>query len=185
MCCIIEIVVETLTILIYAIVFYRFRSARRLRKSMVIRDKARSDLYLARLRAQSAPNTPGFADRVHSLTSMNPESDVEEGHATHYTTQHVDVKQEGLMTMSPKPFQLQPPPIRVGSATPSSKVNGLEHVALGATQQQELVQAHVPAAPGEQTYEAVPIPGSYASPLSSPSVLTQNVKMAWPTEAGM
>jgi hypothetical protein len=54
MCCIIEIVVETLTILIYAIVFYRFRSARRLRKSMVIRDKARSDLYLARLRGPSS-----------------------------------------------------------------------------------------------------------------------------------
>ena len=53
-------VVETLCIIIYAIVFYRFWSKRKLRKSMAVRDKARSDLYLAQLRSQSAPNTPGF-----------------------------------------------------------------------------------------------------------------------------
>ncbi|KAF4634579.1 hypothetical protein G7Y89_g3526 [Cudoniella acicularis] len=29
---------------------------------------------------------------------------------------------------------------------------------------------HVSAAPGEQTYDAVPIPGAYASPLSSPGL---------------
>jgi hypothetical protein len=45
-----------LCIIIYAIVFYRFWSKRKLRKSMAVRDKARSDLYLAQLRSQSAPN---------------------------------------------------------------------------------------------------------------------------------
>jgi hypothetical protein len=59
-CCLIEIVIEMLCIIIYAIVFYRFWSKRRLRKSMAVRDKARSDLYLAQLRSQSAPNTPNF-----------------------------------------------------------------------------------------------------------------------------
>jgi hypothetical protein len=59
-CCIIEVVVEVLCIIIYGIVFYRFWSKRKLRKSMAVRDKARSDLYLAQLRSQSAPNTPGF-----------------------------------------------------------------------------------------------------------------------------
>ncbi|KAK0893977.1 hypothetical protein LTR91_024704 [Friedmanniomyces endolithicus] len=60
-CCIIEVVVETITISIYAVVFYRFYSKRQLRKSMASRDRARSDLYLAQLRSQSAPNTPGLA----------------------------------------------------------------------------------------------------------------------------
>ena len=33
----------------------------------------------------------------------------------------------------------------------------------------EQVREHVPAAPGEQTYAAVPIPGAYQSPVASPS----------------
>ena len=60
MCCIIEVVVELLCVIIYGIVFYRFYSKRKLRKSMANRDRARSDLYLAQLRSQSAPNTPGL-----------------------------------------------------------------------------------------------------------------------------
>ncbi|KAB8337041.1 hypothetical protein FH972_021345 [Carpinus fangiana] len=60
-CCLIEVVVEVLTILIYGVVFYRYYSKRKLRKSMAVRDRARSDLYLAQLRSQSAPNTPGLA----------------------------------------------------------------------------------------------------------------------------
>jgi hypothetical protein len=59
-CCIIEVVVETFTIIIYGVVFYRYYSKRKLRKSMDLRDKARSDMYLAQLRTQTAPNTPGF-----------------------------------------------------------------------------------------------------------------------------
>ncbi|KAM0252313.1 hypothetical protein ACHAQJ_007806 [Trichoderma viride] len=59
-CIIIEVVVEVISILLYSIVFYRYYSKRRLHKSMDTRDRARSDLYLAQLRSQSAPNTPGF-----------------------------------------------------------------------------------------------------------------------------
>ncbi|KAK2807488.1 hypothetical protein FQN49_008781, partial [Arthroderma sp. PD_2] len=71
-CIIIEIVVDTITIAIYAVIFYRFYSKRKLRKSMNVRDKARSDLYLANLRVQTAPNTPGFP-RSPAMTS-NPYS---------------------------------------------------------------------------------------------------------------
>ncbi|KAH0499456.1 hypothetical protein TgHK011_006653 [Trichoderma gracile] len=59
-CIIIEVVLEVISILLYSVIFYRYYSKRRLHKSMDVRDRARSDLYLAQLRSQSAPNTPGF-----------------------------------------------------------------------------------------------------------------------------
>ncbi|KAF4631145.1 hypothetical protein G7Y89_g6988 [Cudoniella acicularis] len=45
--CLIEIVLEYITVILYGIVFYRYYSKQRLRKSIDIRDRARSDLYLA------------------------------------------------------------------------------------------------------------------------------------------
>lgn len=60
-CIIIEIVVEVIAITLYSIVFYRYYSKRKLHKSMDLRDKARSDLYLAQLRSQSAPTLLGLA----------------------------------------------------------------------------------------------------------------------------
>jgi len=161
-CAIIEITVEVITITIYAIVFYRFYSKRRLHKSMDLRDRARSDLYLAQLRSQSAPNTPGFhGPRSPSL--HDPHSLAENGEAynnndndesTQFASKHHSFSQ-------PKPFALQPPPIRVQHATPAMQQDGFE----------PKVNEHVPAAPGEVTYEDVPIPGAYASPLASPSAL--------------
>lgn len=73
-CIIIEIVVEVISISLYSIIFYRFYSKRRLMKSMDMRDRARSDLYLAQLRSQSAPNTPGFAPKSPALShyAMSP-----------------------------------------------------------------------------------------------------------------
>src|SRR5882757_8598286 len=59
-CCIIEVVVEVIAIIIYGITFYRYYTRRRLRKTMAVRDKARSDMYLAQLKLRSAPNTPGL-----------------------------------------------------------------------------------------------------------------------------
>ncbi|KAF4634580.1 hypothetical protein G7Y89_g3527 [Cudoniella acicularis] len=46
-CYLIEIVLEYITVILYGIVFYRYYSKQRLRKSMNVRDRARSDLYLA------------------------------------------------------------------------------------------------------------------------------------------
>jgi len=160
-CCIIEIVVETITIAIYGIIFYRYYSKRQLRKSMDTRDKARSDLYLAQLRSQSAPNTPGFPGMKSprfpppSHQSPNPLGDAEEGNSP---VRFVDP------TMSPatekKEFKLQPPPIRVHAASPmvgrGEWSNPLDNQS-GST--------NAPAAEGERQYAAVPIPGAYA-PLS-------------------
>ncbi|KAG6004358.1 hypothetical protein E4U43_000756 [Claviceps pusilla] len=75
-CIIIEIVIEVISISLYSIVFYRYYSKRRLMKSMDMRDRARSDLYLAQLRSQSAPNTPGFAPKSpgFSIYGHHPKS---------------------------------------------------------------------------------------------------------------
>ncbi|KAL8781144.1 MAG: hypothetical protein Q9213_006144 [Squamulea squamosa] len=160
-CALIEIIVEVITIAIYGIVFYRYYTKRRLHKSMDLRDRARSDLYLAQLRSQSAPNTPGFqktpmSPSFASHLQDNDLSSAENGE--HYGTQYAEKRQSSFS--QPKPFTLQPPPIRVQHATPSISQDGFEPAKT---------QEHVPAAPGEQTYEAVPIPGAYASPLASPS----------------
>ncbi|KAF2090623.1 hypothetical protein K490DRAFT_11069, partial [Saccharata proteae CBS 121410] len=173
-CCVIEVIVETLTIIIYAVVFYRFYSKRRLRKSMAIRDRARSDLYLAQLRSQSAPNTPGFGPPP--LTPGDgwkapPGHPRHIGHAVHDPTDSDEEAEIGTATQfpkgfaAPKPFTLQPPPIRIQAATPKTNQHGFD-----APQQQQPLSPslvperrieHVPAAPGEVQYAAVPIPGAY------------------------
>ncbi|EAW11804.1 uncharacterized protein ACLA_005600 [Aspergillus clavatus NRRL 1] len=161
-CAIIEVVVEVLAILIYAVVFYRFYTKRRLARSMDRRDKARSDLYLAQLRLQSAPNTPGFVNMPKSpfvsiSQAQNPYSAAENGemYATQFATPQSPTR--------PQPtFQLQPPPIRVQQATPKTE-QGEFPAAMPAPAQNE----HMAAAPGERTYEAVPIPGAYTNPMNS------------------
>lgn len=143
---------------------------------MDIRDRARSDLYLAQLRSQSAPNTPGFGPLSPSYSqhvksprfppsiySSNPAAAAEEGYAGP-GTRFVEAKPASAAP--PKPFTLQPPPIKVHAATPKTAQNGFQ----APPPPKERVTAHVSAAPGEQTYDAVPIPGAYASPLSSPGL---------------
>ncbi|KAL2049758.1 hypothetical protein ABVK25_009981 [Lepraria finkii] len=170
-CAIIEIIVEVITISIYAIVFFRFYSKRRLAKSMDLRDRARSDLYLAQLRSQSAPNTPGFQKTPMTSTFPShlhddPESAAENGEyysdSKQFASKHQSFSQS-------KPFTLQPPPIKVHAATPTVSQGGFEPTPTPQ------IQEHVPAAPGEQTYDAVPIPGAYASPLGSPGFQPQSM----------
>ncbi|KAI4192195.1 MAG: hypothetical protein LQ346_004434 [Caloplaca aetnensis] len=160
-CAFIEIIVEVITIAIYGVVFYRYYTKRRLHKSMDLRDRARSDLYLAQLRSQSAPNTPGFQKTPMSPFPSHLQDDPinEAENGEYYGTQYAEKRQSSFA--QPKPFALQPPPIRVQHATPSIQQDGFETAPK--------VNEHVPAAPGEQTYDAVPIPGAYASPLASPS----------------
>lgn len=159
MCCIIEVVIEVITIAIYGVIFWRLWSKRKLRKTMDLRDQARSDLYLAQLRSQSAPNTPGFAGPMSPgftpRTTEDPYSQAEKGAGANaqFASTHQNFSQ-------PKPFKLQPPPIKVQGASPQMDSEGFSPVA---------VPIHSPAAPGEQQYDAVPIPGAYASPLQSPA----------------
>ena len=136
---------------------------------MDLRDKARSDLYLAQLRSQSAPNTPGFQKTPVTSTFPahlhdDPIDAAENGEYYNESTQFASKHQS---FSQPKPFNLQPPPIKVHSATPAPAQDGFEPAPQ--------VQEHVPAAPGEQTYDAVPIPGAYASPLQSPGYQPQSL----------
>ena len=182
-CIIIELVVEIISISLYSIVFYRYWSKRKLRKSMDVRDKARSDLYLAQLRTQSAPNTPGFGPKspAFSQYAMSPRfppsaykslGDIEE-HASPFTPGG-----KGLVvppsSFSPKQagFKLQAPPLKANPATPATPKAGYKPPTAAdlsptsATAPEfnntATVHEHAPVADGEQQYEAVPIPGAYA-----------------------
>lgn len=163
MCAIIEIVIEVFVITIYAVVFYRFYSKRRLMRTMELRDRARSDLYLAQLRIQSAPNTPGFTRTPKSpLANLAQMQDVYSAaeNGENYAVQYATPKSPNQVQQHP--FCLQPPPVRVTYATPKVEQEGFANPS-------EMVGHHVSAAPGEKTYEAVPIPGAYSSPVANPS----------------
>lgn len=180
-CCVIEIVVEIIVIAIYGIVFYRFYSKNRLRKSMDARDKARTDLYLAQLRTQSAPNTPGFAYTPRTprfpaagMTEVksDPYSNAESGYAK---SQFAGSPQSATTST---PFRLQAPPTR---STPKAPQADFEPTPASTTPPPFVPQAspspepverrneHIAAAPGEQVYEAVPIPGAYATLSNAPN----------------
>lgn len=179
-CCIIEIVVEIITISIYAIVFYRFWSKRKLRKSMDVRDKARSDLYLAQLRSQSAPNTPGYAQSMRS-PSFPPKGARDEYSAAENGESHLYNKETQFATASPasshssSPFKLQPAPTKghhTGPRAPeaaSVSPPPPPPPSSGSPPPSERHNEHVTAAPGERSYEAVPIPGAYNSPPPNPT----------------
>jgi hypothetical protein len=144
---------------------------------MDVRDRARSDLYLAQLRSQPAPNTPDFGPLSpsysqhmksprfpSSIYSSNPSAATEDSYAGAPGTRFVEAKPSS--TLATKPFALQAPPIKVHGATPKVAQTG-----FGAPAPlKERVIEHVAAAPGEQTYDAVPIPGAYAIPLTSPGL---------------
>lgn len=174
-CAVIEVVLETVVIAIYGVVFYRYYTKQRLKKVMDNRDKARSDLYLAQLRVQSAPNTPGFfpmtpkSPFVSMAAAMGPNDYSAAENGEHYGVQYANPKAPARVVS--KPFQLQPPPIRVQHATPRVAQEGFggapaPTVSASSTEENlsEQVNQHVGAAPGEQTYDAVPIPGAYAGP---------------------
>jgi len=178
-CAIIEIVIEVLCIIIYAFVFYRFWSKRKLRKSMAQRDRARSDLYLAQLRSQSAPNTPGFGPLSPRSGGWKPPPGhpmYVDPHAAAEAGESNNVQYAYTREIAqPQPFALQMPPIKVTSATPKLEQDGFDAPRTKTlspspppTTAAERRNEHVSAAPGEQTYAAVPIPGAY-TPLVSPS----------------
>ncbi|KAK3337273.1 hypothetical protein B0T19DRAFT_437938 [Cercophora scortea] len=175
-CIIIELVVEVISIILYSIVFYRYWSKRKLHKSMNMRDKARSDLYLAQLRTQSAPNTPGFGPKSpafsqYALSPRFPPStyqslgEVEEG-SSPFTPggRGLVVPQSSFTPKHETSFKLQAPPLRSKPATPASPKTPMRFPApppLAAVPGSR-IQPAAPAAQSEPQYEAVPIPGAYA-----------------------
>ncbi|GAB7349614.1 hypothetical protein MBLNU459_g0299t1 [Dothideomycetes sp. NU459] len=190
LCAVIEIVVETITIAIYGIMFYRFYSKHRLRKSMAVRDRARSDVYLAHLRSQSAPNTPGLNGPL-SARDGGWKAPVDYYSAAPEVEDGVQYVEPAKQAPQPKPFVLQPPPVKVQGATPKMQQAGFTPIARSETPvsrspsppepayQQQKQQRHFGAAPGEKVYDAVPIPGSYVAPLGSPTVAPR--QMTYPS----
>lgn len=171
-----------ISITLYSIVFYRYYSKRRLTKSMDMRDKARSDLYLAQLRTQSAPNTPGFGPKSPAFSMAGPKSpafsqyalsprlppsatyrslgDIEEASPFTPGGQRLQVPQSSFTKpTADKGFKLQAPPSKAPSATRQKGFSPVEETAPGLPQN---FSSHGPVAPGEQQYDAVPIPGAYA-----------------------
>jgi hypothetical protein len=147
---------------------------------MDARDKARTDLYLAQLRTQSAPNTPGFGSFRQQMsrtpgfpslytqdtkTSDDHYSAAEEGRAR----SPAFASPESATSSTSSPFKLQAPPVRVHNATPNpeSYSSFAQERTMSPPPPEERIHDHVAAAPGEQTYDAVPIPGAYAPPTSS------------------
>ncbi|KAJ5825793.1 hypothetical protein N7474_002931 [Penicillium riverlandense] len=183
LCAIIEIVIEVLVILIYAVVAYRVWSKRKLMKTMDQRDRARSDLYLAQLRLQSAPNTPGFpgfspyppkSPFIYSA-QLDPYSVAEKGEYHNPATQYASPRSP---TRPAPTFQLQAPPIKVQGASPQmgqgefapsnqsrtpsppSSQHSSQH--SGPVSQPSVSHHSAAAGPNEPSYGSVPIPGAYS-----------------------
>lgn len=170
-CIIIELVVEIISIILYSVVFYRYWSKRKLHKSMDMRDKARSDLYLAQLRSQSAPNTPGFGPKSpafsqYALSPRFPPSayknigEVEEGASPFTPGGKRLVIPQSSFTPSQAGFKLQAPPTRANPATPVTPKGGFP--AETNVPPAPKVNAPAPTVEDEEQYESVPIPGAYA-----------------------
>jgi hypothetical protein len=148
---------------------------------MNMRDRARSDLYLAQLRSQSAPNTPGFMMSPGILSPRDggwvpPQgfnSFNDDKRAAKAAEAGFAVEEEGVQyatipekkAAAPALFTLQKPPLakkKLGhntsiDSTPSSPE------PLTAAELEERRRSHVPAAPGEVQYGQVAIPGAYAA----------------------
>lgn len=173
-CIIIEVIIEVISIILYSVVFYRYYTKRRLAKSMDLRDRARSDMYLAQLRSQSAPNTPGFggpkspALSHYAMSPRHPPAayrnlgDIEESPFT--PGGRIIEPQSQFSQPSPADFKLQAPPTKAPSATPKVKQASFSPVepTRQPTPPSENVPQHAPAADDEPVYDAVPIPGAYA-----------------------
>ncbi|EGX96750.1 hypothetical protein CCM_01408 [Cordyceps militaris CM01] len=191
-CMVIEIVVEVICITLYSVVFYRYYTKRRLTKSMDMRDRARSDLYLAQLRSMSAPNTPGFVG-----AGAGPKSPALSSYAM--SPRHPPAAYQNMGGSVPNPnttsspftpgggnnndsqfnspssgFKLQRPPTKAPSATPKLGSGAFtptsttpptpfdQDFAAPPPAQQQQHQPHGPQAADEPVYDAVPIPGAYA-----------------------
>jgi len=173
-CAIIEIVVETISIAVYAFAFYRLTSKHRLRKSMDIRDKARSELWLVKLREQQAEEAAAAATNdpetnantaYNRLTSTTSPQDLEEGRAVpvlmrpppgHYATaphKAPEVTEENDATGANPSVIVTPPGSSQGSRQP-----GVEP----PLQSPALALGAVPPTPRSVSFQAPP-PGSRGS----------------------
>jgi hypothetical protein len=117
---------------------------------MAARDRARSDLYLAQLRMQSAPNTPGLPGGMLSprdggwrppmgFDTYNEDKRMEEGGMQYAVATPT--------TTAPKAFALKAPP--------KSRTARVEETEKGDSTDED-----------EPVYGAVTVPGAYSVPNS-------------------
>ncbi|POS84203.1 hypothetical protein EPUL_002309 [Erysiphe pulchra] len=145
-CCIIEIVLESITILLYAAVFYRYYTKQRLRKSMHIRDQARSDLYLARRRTQSVLMSPNVESQLQETKEKHLPLEIDQSYL------NTMVEKRPTLTISGKPFCLQSPPRKTSFITLKTPFKPCP------TQQ---TAQPVDTTSSDPIYEKVPIPSAY------------------------
>ena len=150
---------------------------------MALRDKARSEFYEAQSRAGTLPNTPAIPDAPKSARDgfYNPMfsprfapdgSDVEKQDGTITTPGNDSQYAVSAKSNDSKPFTLQAPPL--GRNTPKTKQNatfdappvprepGSTNFSRPTTP--AAATPHQPAAPGERSYDAVPVPSAYGNP---------------------
>jgi hypothetical protein len=142
-----------------------------------MRDHARSDLYLAQLRSEFAPNTPGSGSMSPRSDPLGPQLYVDP-HCAEKSGEHGKMQYAHVRGIAqPQPFALQASPIGVTGATPKIEQDSFEAASAQMNNIlpsppsrifQERRDVHIDAAPGERQYAAVPIPGAY-TPLESPS----------------
>ena len=160
---------------------------------MDARDKARSDLYLAQLRTQTAPNTPGFGplSPSYSMYMKSPRFPPSAHHQDLHSKAEEGELEPGTRFVEkpafapkPKPFALQPPPIKVHPASPKTSQQPTFSVPPPApyTAVKPTAAEPAPMAAGEKQYDAVPIPGAYA-PASPPPQQTAFVFQSIPGQA--
>ncbi|KAI5783542.1 hypothetical protein EDC01DRAFT_210344 [Geopyxis carbonaria] len=148
-CAIIEISVEALTIAVYLFAFYRlFYTKRKLRKSMNVRDEARSSLWLAKLQQQRDVEEGHQDPETSNNTAYNQ--------LTTNTTHYAPEKQHTV------PILQAPPP---GHAKRSSHVGGSDSAPLQPPAMPAAVTAMLQDAPKTSrsvSFQAPP-PGSSGS----------------------
>ncbi|CAD6503936.1 BgTH12-05679 [Blumeria graminis f. sp. triticale] len=161
-CCIIEIVLESITILLYTVIFYRYYTKQRLRKSMDVRDRARADLVLAQTRCQSNSNPSSLKPPLQYQDPNTPRSPLPLLQTQFMTKEGVFSNDTRFVEVSPhspipaKPFYLQPVPNKGLSTTQMCSQPNIEPTVLSPYRQTGL--------PNEQKYSSVSIPCAYTMP---------------------
>lgn len=154
---------------------------------MAVRDKARSQLYMSQMKSPSNPYfpqspgaagpsspreggynpmySPRFAPGNRDATDAAEKGQVMPDPSTHFGSL------AGALAPAPAKFTLSKPPTKSPKVTQKSFDSSASSPASPVPPKipTVTVNEHVDAAPGEQTYGAVPIPGAYASPVQSPT----------------
>jgi hypothetical protein len=169
-CAIIEIVVELMAIALYVFVFYRIVSKRRLRKSMDLRDRARTDVYLAKLREEDEPECPLTANN----TALNAKGN---------DNGPFFAAEEGRSNTSQQTFQLMPAPPRKSRASQDTRRTNDSAPVTPATGpgMGPRIGESVPAVPPSPGFPAYTPHANYNNTIAQQSVQSPNYENTMPS----